>query len=83
MKHVGRKGDRGCFLIFTDGALGKRWGQRPHLSKQTAEFLPELLAGWQLSVGDFMVSFLQGLLNPSRCISPIVSKRNGSGEQKE
>lgn len=35
--------DRGCLVISTDGALGRGWGQRPHLSKQKAEFIPGLL----------------------------------------
>ena len=52
-------GNRGCFLISSDGALGWGWEQRPHLSKQITEVLLRTLSREKLSVGDFMVSILQ------------------------
>lgn len=55
----GGMGYRGCFLISTDGALGWGWEQRPHVSKKIAEILLRTLSREELSVGDFVVSFLQ------------------------
>lgn len=76
-------GDRDCFLMSTDGALGWGWEQRPHLSKQMTEVPLRTLSREEVSVGDLHGVNSAGLLNPLRHATPIVFMSRGSGEQKE